>query len=671
MFLDFRSREYRLEEERAGAALPSRTAAHDHPLASASSPSMRSSSERARTEAFQKVDSADYQNVAVNDPLRVHGDQIGNVVDPSGVFMLIESSDQMYNDFPRKRSDESVQHSVKEWAVFTKGLSQKFSHSSMANVTVASDILPGILKAQVHVIRWRFFDTSLFQFYPVLFVLVTEIMDLLGDLVWDRIKRKAEWTDDGNFICALQDDFVPGDVSFDAKELCYNWFAKIGSIHELLPRIYLELAILRCWRFLEENPSSYLRRLTMMMRGLADPVTSAYCHLYMVHCVQSLDPGDVGYLVISINDISISLRRIIIEKEITGSNLGGNKRLLISLLEPAIEWIMKVMLKAEKHELPGNIVLINALELLELIKCSSDISFEQHLNFRLLGLKLSESQLSVNHSDIIVKKVLQVVSQYDGLAEYLIVLDAYFEIILQNTVDSSVSFVLDGVVKRAENQSLTGNEMDSLLSILVKVIHNLNGLEDVLALKHFIQIFDLLNGDPRITASRHILGKVTRDVFIHDPRTIQFLFEASRALHDGINFSSSKNGNHTIAGLICRFVQTVDFGDEMEGQLQFLVECRVAFRNINELKVYFIHSSNALATRGIKNVDKFLGFIRACIAFSEVTIPSILDASCCLNLYLETAEVALSAGLISHVDGLVGAAISCLESTNLNIGCFI
>ncbi|CAA6671293.1 unnamed protein product [Spirodela intermedia] len=633
MFLDFRSREYRLEEERAGAALPSRTAAHDHPLASASSPSMRSSSERARTEAFQKVDSADYQNVAVNDPLRVHGDQIGNVVDPSGVFMLIESSDQMYNDFPRKRSDESVQHSVKEWAVFTKGLSQKFSHSSMANVTVASDILPGILKG--------IFRT----FYPVLFVLVTEIMDLLGDLVWDRIKRKAEWTDDGNFICALQDDFVPGDVSFDAKELCYNWFAKIGSIHELLPRMK---TLILPWR------------LTMMMRGLADPVTSAYCHLYMVHCVQSLDPGDVGYLVISINDISISLRRIIIEKEITGSNLGGNKRLLISLLEPAIEWIMKVMLKAEKHELPGNIVLINALELLELIKCSSDISFEQHLNFRLLGLKLSENQLSVNHSDITVKKVLQVVSQYDGLAEYLIVLDAYFEIILQNTVDSSVSFVLDGVVKRAENRSLTGNEMDSLLSILVKVIHNLNGLEDVLALKHFIQIFDLLNGDPRITASRHILGK---------NHTISF--EASRALHDGINFSSSKDGNHTIAGLICRFVQTVDFGDEMEGQLQFLVECRVAFRNINELKVYFIHSSNALATRGIKNVDKFLGFIRACIAFSEVTIPSILDASCCLNLYLETAEVALSAGLISHVDGLVGAAISCLESTNLNIGSFI
>lgn len=60
----------------------------------------------------------------------------------------------------------------------------------------------------------------------------------------------------------------------------------------------------------------------------------------------------------SIDDICISLKRIIFEKEVTGSNLGGNKRLLIALLEPAIEWIMKVMLRAEKQVLNDSLVVL-------------------------------------------------------------------------------------------------------------------------------------------------------------------------------------------------------------------------------------------------------------------------------------------------------------------------
>ncbi|GLJ49214.1 hypothetical protein SUGI_1039090 [Cryptomeria japonica] len=43
-------------------------------------------------------------------------------------------------------------------------------------------------------------DTSVPQFDPTLFVLVSDIMDTLGSLVWKRIKVKAEFDDKGNLI---------------------------------------------------------------------------------------------------------------------------------------------------------------------------------------------------------------------------------------------------------------------------------------------------------------------------------------------------------------------------------------------------------------------------------------------------------------------------------------
>ena len=67
-----------------------------------------------------------------------------------------------------------------------------------------------------------------------------------------------------------------------------------SSVRELLPCIYLELAILPCWRFLLDKPMDSLQHLVKMTRGLADPVASAYCRLYMAHCAQKLPSRDIG-----------------------------------------------------------------------------------------------------------------------------------------------------------------------------------------------------------------------------------------------------------------------------------------------------------------------------------------------------------------------------------------
>ncbi|CAK7324574.1 unnamed protein product [Dovyalis caffra] len=617
-----------------------------------------------------------------------------------------ESTHLQEADDPRRISQDDVKVITgQEYVSRLHGLKDEINRAWHAEDRVTA------LKLTIKVAK-LLMDTSVLQFYPTAFVLATDVMDMLGDMVWKRIQQKAEFSEDGTLL-------------------------------------YLELAILPCWRFLLDRPLDSLQRLVMMARGVVDPLASAYCRLYMAHCARKLPLSDIaGHLITCVNDIEILLMRHLSVKETLHGLFAGKKSLLLSLMEPTIDYIMKCIFENSSQsqvdsvllelglgsnpdlfgsspcvslvlhhllkELPTEVVRSNFVGILHLIECSEDYSFDQCLNYRLLGFRLCESRSRPDIVYSVVDKVIQAVAQYDRLDRYLRVVDAYIDIVLQNQMDSHLKTILEGISKLACHKEIHEDELESLKSILMKLLSHFTDLHNVLALDHFLEILDVMYGNPRSTINMHILSMVTRTGYLHDLSTIQLLFEISQSLHDAIDFASMKDDEYQQSlWLISRFVEMVDFGAEMEQHLTFLVECRGAFGIINELKYDYtfklissyrhlhivlqyafdrvsidraedafdrvsvdyaetlIHSSNCLAIKALKDGRKNLTFVKSCMAFSEVTTPSVLAQVVQFNLYIETAEVALLGGLVSHSDGLVFSAIRMTPVMKTRLFCAI
>lgn len=101
---------------------------------------------------------------------------------------------------------------------------------------------------------------------------------------------------------ALPENFTPDMVPESAKETCQNWFYKIASIRELLPRLYVEIAILKSYSFLTQTEfNAALLRLTKIIRGIGDPLVASYARCYLCRVGMTVTT-DREYIRNNLND---------------------------------------------------------------------------------------------------------------------------------------------------------------------------------------------------------------------------------------------------------------------------------------------------------------------------------------------------------------------------------
>ena len=116
--------------------------------------------------------------------------------------------------------------------------------------------------------------------------------------------------------------------------------------------------------------------------------------------------------------------------------------------------------------------------------------------------------------------------------------------------------------------------------------------------------------------------------------------------------------------MICSFLNKMDLRDKdkMEHHLGFFSDARASFSSLDAVIGLLVHKVNHLSMQTLRLVNyehtrKTAAFVRACVAFAFITIPSLASPLHKLQLYLESAQVALCNQCLSQTDAFLKAAI--------------
>uniref|UniRef100_A0A4W4H174 VPS35 endosomal protein-sorting factor-like n=1 Tax=Electrophorus electricus TaxID=8005 RepID=A0A4W4H174_ELEEL len=487
-------------------------------------------------------------------------------------------------------------------------------------------------------------DTSVIQFYPSKFVLITDILDTFGQLVYDRI-----WS-----MCSdphsLPDTFSAEDVNDTAKETCLNWFFKIASIRELIPRLYVEAAILKCNRFLNNSGiQETVPRLTAMVRGIGDPLVAVYARAYLCRVGMEVTPHLKDSLNKNFFDLLASFRQIhgdAVQNQLVLQRV--EVPVYLTLYSPAIHWILQCVayrasdvLLTEMMErckkLGNNALLLNsvmwafraefvaarATDFISMIKDCDETGFPKHLLFGSLGRSLACADPPESERLPILNEAWKVITKVRNAQDYITCAEIWVEFTCRHFTKREVNTVLADIIKHMTP--------DRAFEDAYTEVHS----------EKFLPFLDMFQKDSvRVEVCKSIM-----EVFI--------------------NALTVEDEKRSVSLLINGFIRMVSFGRDFEQQLSFCVEARATFCNLEPVIIQLIHTVNQLAieTRrvmGGSHSRKTAAFVRACAAYCFITIPSISNIFSRLHLYLLSGKVALANQCLSQADAFMKAAVSVL-----------
>uniref|UniRef100_A0A8C4Q800 VPS35 endosomal protein-sorting factor-like n=1 Tax=Eptatretus burgeri TaxID=7764 RepID=A0A8C4Q800_EPTBU len=480
-------------------------------------------------------------------------------------------------------------------------------------------------------------DMSVIQFYPSKFVLVTDNLDTFGT----------------NYLPSELTCFIlitslypvsPNDVPDSAKETCLNWFHKIASIRELVPRLYP--SILRCSKLISADGfAEALPRLANIARGIGDPLVAVYARAYLCRVGVEGAPHLRELLTQNFFDFLLTMKQLHVDSVQNLLALQGlDMSTYLTLYSPAIDWILQcVAYRTSEHvllevmdrcrKLGNNALLLNSIlcafqspfiaartmAFISMIKECDDNGFPMHLLYRSLGQSLAVADPPEGERLQVLNDAWKVVTRLQSTQDYISCAEVWTEYACRCFTDKFLPFL----------------DMFQKESVKVDVC------------KSIVEGFILWQQQQQ-----------TRD-----PVIINAMMFVCKAMHDSISALTLEDEKRSISFLICGFIQRISFGRDFEQQLSFYVESRATFSNLEPVLIHLVQSVNRLSmdTHRVMNGNhsrKTAAFVRACAAYSFITIPSLTASFPRLNLYLLSGQVALMNQCLAQADAFFKAAIA-------------
>ncbi|KAK9513013.1 hypothetical protein O3M35_001303 [Rhynocoris fuscipes] len=529
-------------------------------------------------------------------------------------------------------------------------------------------------------------DTSDFQFYPSKFVIITDILDVFGNLIYERLWNKADNRLDGNDASSLNTQ--ASSIPESAKETCRNWFYKIASIRELIPRLYVEAAALKSYSFLTDSEiSNTLRKLTTMVRGIGDPVVAVYARCYLSRVGLSLPGSNHSFPKDNFYDFLLIYHQVFrksIQSELNRQNI--EMATYLNSYVPAIDWLLKdiisknstedfdeILRKCSQKKNKGlllnsilntfnkDYIALKAENFITEIESCLDDYFPLYLLVQKLGECLQER--SVSNPNRIIRLMWKILSHLNNPSEYLSCVLAWNSFIVRYCPLNEVNNLLEDIIKRIGNEARSSSPI--LQDIIISVVKNFPESDLIFTMDKFLPLLDLLDSDCKSATCRSILEFFAFNSNYYDttdPVSTNALIFIAKILHDSVNILTVEDERRQIGIIISKIIMKIKFTSDIEKQLAFYVDARATFANLDSVAVTLINCVNKLSVETGRKVKshhtrKTASLVHACAAFSFITIPSIRSEKTRLQLYLITAQIALFNQCLGQADACIKIAL--------------
>ncbi|XP_011503755.1 PREDICTED: UPF0505 protein C16orf62 homolog [Ceratosolen solmsi marchali] len=615
------------------------------------------------------------------------GEKIVMKVQPSGFLVdKVKTRLEQLDDF----EDDSVRQmqglTQQEYIIRIEQLNNELVHAWNSDQRVKA------LKIVIQCAK-LLVDTSVISFYPSKFVLITDILEIFGKLVYKRLKIKAECIKPGfKASTSLPDNFTSDMVSENAKETCQNWFYKIASIRELVPRLYVEMAIIKAYNFLTTNEfNTVLTRITRMIRGIGDPLVAVYARCYLCRVGFALRTSNPDFVKENFYDFINTYRQLFSQStkyDLIKQNICLHSYL--NLYTPALDWILQVLAVTASDSLltevftrckqeSNNALLLNtilhsfkpiyiashSLEFINLIEMSQDTGYPQCHLYRSLGECLIQERPPKDECQSVLNTIWKYMKNLKDSIRFMYVMEIWIQFIVIYFTASEINLFLGEIINHLGPSREFEYFYPQLQNIIEKLVADAQDFDSILTMDNFLPLINLFQKESiKVEICKTIVqGLNKQNSLIIDPIMINALMFIMKIMHDTVSALTVEDEKRQIGQLICNLIQRIDYNRDFEKQLNFYVEARAAFHNLDIVHVQLVQYVNRLSidTRKIvrgHHTRRTSAFVRACAAFCFITIPSLTIVYTKLQLYLLSGQVALLNQCYGQADACFKAALS-------------